>query len=188
MRTLVVGLALVGMALVGCTDDGGESGGAPPQPEPRPLEEGARDEVGTCRGQVAQQEAAGMTDVDWVQLGAEVPETVDRVFRATGIEDQGERDIYPDEVDDGIELPRGVHFTGVTGVLGEATEPVDSLSTELQVVDAEVLLEEGAELLVWDWPPFGGGPRFASLVAVEADGGVVFLGDCRPKWTPAFAA
>jgi hypothetical protein len=41
---------------------------------------------------------------------------------------------------------------------------------------------------VWEWPPLGGGPRFAAIVAVEADGGVVFLGDCRPKWTPAFAA
>lgn len=182
--------AMVGVLMVvGCSDDGESGGPSKPkaEPEPQPLEEGARDEVGTCRGDVARQAEAGMAAVDWVPLGAEVSADVARVFRATGIEDEGPRDIYGDEAGLGIEPPRAVVFTGVTPVLGEATDPVETLSSPLQVVDAEVLLAEGAELLVWEQPPIDDGPGFAGFVAVEADGGVVFVGDCRPKWTPAFA-
>lgn len=176
---------MVGVVWGGCSW-GGEADEASRRSAEEEPDAGALGEVGTCRGEVARQEAAGRAVVEWIPMAADLSAGIDVVFTATGVEDLGERDIYEGEDGVGVDLPRLVRFTGTSTLAGLADDPVEALVSPFDVTDATTEIGAGASLLVWMRPAIEG-RRFASLAAFEPSGDVVFLGDCKPAWTPAFA-
>lgn len=182
-RPRIAPLLLVALSvLVSCTDDD-SAGAADPDPDPG-VPEADLDAVGTCRGQAAQQEAAGVAAIDWVPLRAELPPEASLVFTAPSLEDLGERDIYGSE-DPGADRPRAVRFDDATVLAGELDPDQELLVGRFTAADARAEVDAGAELLVWVRPQ-GSGPTFASLAALGPDGEIAFLGDCHPGWNPAF--
>jgi hypothetical protein len=180
LRPWVAGLVVLGLSVAGCGNDPSRQGAA----------SASTADVGTCRGQAARQEAAGIAHIDWVSLAQEFPTRLDAVFTAEAIEDLGERDILRGDDEDGVDLPRLARFTRISTLAGHIGSPAEALLSPYQLRDATAELTNGAELLVWIRPQPGRPPNeppFASTAAVEPDGDVVILGDCVPAWTPAFA-
>ena len=178
-------LLLVALTVTACGSEKNVETAGTPESTPRSTAE-----AGSCHGQVAQQEARGVAIVEWIPLGLGLPTEVDAVFVASGIEDLGERDIYAGEDGVGVDMPRLARFVGTATLVGDGDEPVEALVSPYQLADAVAEIDSSARLLVW-FSPQGEDPpvaSFASLVALEPDGDVVFLGDCVPGWTAAFAA
>ncbi|MDQ6838770.1 MAG: hypothetical protein M3137_10680 [Actinomycetota bacterium] len=87
------------------------------------------------------------------------------------------------------ELGRRVGFGGVTLLRGPAPPDLPMVISTDDLVDAKAERERGGRILARiDSRDHDGRLLVGPMVSTRPDGSVAFLGDCHPKWGPAFAA
>ena len=194
-RNLVIATMLLGAILPACSGTHRQSPAPPPQtltpPATVTLPPPTRGAslVGSCRSDVARRAAAGTAIVEWVDLATELTRARDvdgPVFIAQRMDDLGED--TPPAREGPREPGRLVRFEGVTPLRGDAATDLPMLVSSYALEDANEEIGGGRSLLVRiDPEPHDGRLIVGLLVAVGRDGSVTFLGDCRPRWTPALA-
>jgi hypothetical protein len=145
---------------------------------------------GSCRGNVARMEIAGLAYGDHVPLGDAltnfgVPSTV--------VDFRGVTDLGPDETSAAEHLPepdRVVKLDRVRALRGAMPTGTTFLASTYEIADARAELRGGAQLLALLGPatPPDGKPVVRVAVAVRPDGSAALLGDCIPHWNTALVA
>jgi hypothetical protein len=158
------------------------------RPAASPQARGGSSAIATCRSRVAQAQAAGSAIPEWVSLATELRsgEIDGPVIEANDVTDLGQ-DRAPAQPGLG-EPGRLVRFEGVTALRGQVPTDAPLLVSRYELDDARAEVQRGSRLLVRIDGTQHDGRHFVSVVvATRADSSVIFLGDCRPKWTPALA-
>ena len=81
---------------------------------------------------------------------------------------------------------RKVELRSPEVLMGEL--PKEFFVGEDSVARARATKADGRRLVVWGWPGFPKPKVFGNLVLVAGDGGLTFVGNCIPRFDPAFAA